>query len=111
VLAAREGSDVGLFACSPTAGPVVALATSASGRSRYPAISPDGRWLAYSRYQGGNWQLRVAELETGAERTLTHSDCNSISPAWEFDSRRVVYATDCGRGVGDTTLARISAVP
>jgi hypothetical protein len=111
VLAAGEGADVRLFACSPAAGPVVVLATPGGGRSRYPAISPDGRWLAYSRYNGGDWQLQVAELETGVERTLTHSDCNSISPAWELDSKRVVYATDCGRGVGDTTLARISAVP
>jgi Tol biopolymer transport system component len=42
---------------------------------------------------------------------LTRADCNSTSPAWRPDSKRVVYATDCGRGLRVTALAEIRAVP
>jgi glycosyl transferase family 87/WD40 repeat protein len=86
-------------------------------RAGYLAISPDGRWLAYAREEGGNWQLHVAALDDTAEiamhddRRLTSADCNSLSPAWLSDSKTLVYATDCGRGLGLTALAKIRAVP
>ena len=47
----------------------------------------------------------LAALENGERRQLTSADCNSISPAWRPDSRRLIYVSDCGRGVGLTTLA------
>lgn len=86
-------------------------------RARYPAISPDGEWLADAREEQGNWQLHVVKLNgagktvTGDEHRLTNADCNSISPAWLPDSKTLVYATDCGRGLGLTALAKIRAVP
>jgi hypothetical protein len=78
---------------------------------RYPAVSPDGRWIAYAQKDGANWQLWVAPLPAGQPRRLTDADCNSVSPAWRADARRLVYATDCGRGLGHTALAWIDAVP
>jgi len=113
VLSATQGSGARLLACSPTGGPLADVATSGAPglAARYPAVSPDGRWLAYSRSEHGDWELRAVDLATGQERPLTHSDCNSISPAWELDSKGVVYATDCGRGLEDTTLARIAVAP
>ena len=82
-------------------------ATPMSGPARYPAISPDGQWLAYSRCEHGTWQLYVSSLDGTATRRLTYGDCNSISPAWGADSQSLIYATDCGRGLGMTALARI----
>jgi hypothetical protein len=81
------------------------------GPARYPAVSPDGRWVAYAAREGGNWQLWVAALEGAERRRLTSADCNGISPAWRPDSKRLVYATDCGRGLRVTALAEIHAVP
>jgi len=78
---------------------------------RFPALSPDGRWLAFSQREGSNWQLWVRDLASGAERRLTIGDCNSTAPAWYPDSKRVVYATDCGRSLGLTALCRIEVVP
>ena len=78
---------------------------------RNPAVSPDGRWLAYTEREHGNWQLWLLSLERGERRRLTSADCNSISPAWRPDSRSLVYATDCARGVALTTLAGLQAVP
>ncbi len=77
---------------------------------RYPAVSPDGRWLAYSERSGSNWQLNLLPLPSGVPHPLTNGECNSIEPAWYGDSRTLAYATDCGRGLGETALARLSAV-
>ena len=76
--------------------------------ARFPAVSPDGRWLAYAEEDGGVWQLTVLELATGVRRRLTDADCNAVTPAWQSDSRTLVYASDCGRGVGQTALYRVS---
>jgi len=76
--------------------------------ARYPAISPDGLWIAFSCEEWGNSQIHVMDLEGNRELQLTRGDCNSISPAWAADSRRLIYATDCGRGLGLTALAEVS---
>jgi hypothetical protein len=90
----------------PASGAAAALDPSDRPR-RYPAISPDGRFLAYSERDGANWQLWVAAFPRGDRRCLTDADCNAISPAWRDDSRTIVYATDCGRGLGHSALAWI----
>jgi hypothetical protein len=75
--------------------------------ARYPSISPDGKRLAFSRRDQGSWHLVVRELETGIEQQLTHASCNAISPVWET-AQTLLYATDCGRGVGLSAIARVS---
>ena len=84
---------------------------SAPAPRRFPAVSPDGRWLAFSQLESGRWELWVQDRQTRAERRLTDSDCNSTAPAWYPDSKRLVYASDCARGYGLTALCRIAAVP
>ena len=75
--------------------------------ARFPAVSPDGLWLAFSCEQGGSWQIQVMNLNTQNQMRLTNSDCNSVSPVWTPDSKDVIYATDCGRGLGLTALAQL----
>jgi hypothetical protein len=78
-----------------------------AGPARYPAISRDGKWLAYSRSEHGIWHLYVTQLPSGSSRRLEYGDCNSVSPAWEQDSKSLIYAIDCGRGLEMPALARI----
>jgi hypothetical protein len=73
---------------------------------RYPAISPDGKRLAFSRRQRGSWHLFTRTIATGYEQQLTHASCNAITPSWA-DNRALLYATDCGRGVGLSAIARV----
>jgi hypothetical protein len=75
--------------------------------ARYPAVSPDGRWLAFSCEHRGYWQLHWLDLKTGQQTQLTEGECNCVSPAWTGDSQSLVYATDCGRGLGMTALAQL----
>lgn len=79
--------------------------------ARFPAASPDGQWLAYSRQQLGVWNLWVRNLHNGKTRRVTHADCNDISSTWEADSKTVVFATDCGRALWLTALSRSRVVP
>jgi hypothetical protein len=78
--------------------------------ARYPAVSPDGVWLAYSEEERGSWQVSTLKLSTGEKRRLTNSDCNSVMPTWRDDSKKLIYATDCGRGLGLTALAELQVV-
>jgi hypothetical protein len=75
-----------------------------AGEARYPAISPDGRWLAFSFFRSGYWNLSLRDLSTGATRRLTRVDCDQTSPAWLPDSRTLLYSTDCGRALGFTAI-------
>lgn len=77
-----------------------------AGPTRYPALSPDGDRLAFSRRRYGSWHLFVRDLKSGTERQLTHSACNATYPSWE-NTHNLLYATDCGRGVGLTAIARV----
>jgi hypothetical protein len=105
VVAARGAVGYSLFVADGT-GTLEEIAPGPTAK-RYPAVSPDGRWLAYSELDGAAWKLRAMDLATHMPRPLTHADCNAISPTWTRDSTAVVYATDCGRGLGATVLARI----
>ncbi len=80
-------------------------------RARYPAVSPDGHWLAYSQLAGGVWNLWIADMHTGESQRLTRAECNDITPAWETDSRTLIYASDCGRALWFTALCRRRVIP
>jgi Tol biopolymer transport system component len=79
--------------------------------ARFPAISPDGSWLAYSHAEHGAWQLEVMKRATRERRRLTREECNSLTPAWTPDGAKIVYASDCGRGLGATALCEMAFVP
>jgi hypothetical protein len=79
--------------------------------ARYPAISPDGRWLAYSHMEQGVWNLWLMDRDTGATRRIADVPCNQVQPSWESDSKTLLYGTDCGRSVWFTAVARRQVVP
>lgn len=79
--------------------------------ARYPAVSPDGRWLAYSQLQGGNWNLWLRDMNGGTTQRITHAACNATEPAWEADSKTLLYASDCGRSLRFSALCRRRVIP
>lgn len=70
------------------------------------AASGDGETLILSERILGRLQLVSESLGTYAARQLTSGDCNATTPWWK-DTNTVIYATDCGRGMGFTTLVQI----
>jgi len=81
------------------------------GEARYPAASPDGRWLAYSGFEQGAWNLWLLELATGKAQRITTAPCNEMEPAWEADSKTLLYASDCGRALWFTAICRRRILP
>ena len=88
-----------------------ANAPLALGESRYPALSPDGRWMAYSHFDHGAWNLRLRDETTGMTRRIADVPCNQIEPAWEDDSKTLLYSTDCGRSLWFTAVSRRRVIP
>jgi hypothetical protein len=62
--------------------------------------SADGKWMAFTDTRHGPMQVWVRELSSGQEMRLTGGNCNNSSPAWELDSKGIVFASDCGRAFG-----------
>lgn len=78
---------------------------------RYPALSPDGHWLAYSHLDHGVWNLWLRDQGIGRITRIADLPCNQIHPVWENDSKTLIYATDCGRSLWFTAIARRKVVP
>jgi hypothetical protein len=73
--------------------------------ARFPALSPDQHWLAYSSLEKGTWRLTVRNLASGAEQRIGIAECNDASPVWDSTSQTLTYVSDCGRGLWQTALA------
>lgn len=105
---ARPCGTLQIFSADPMSLQARPILRGSSAPSRFPAASPDGKWFAYSREEGGSWHLMLVDLKTSVEIPLTYGYCNSTDPTWTGDSKAIIYATDCGRGLGLTALARVA---
>jgi hypothetical protein len=70
------------------------------------AFSSDGQTLIVSERINRQLQLVSYGLDTHNVRQFTFGNCNATTPSWK-DANKIVYATDCERGMGLTTLAEI----
>ena len=114
----RSESEYAFAAASGAGRPRVYLvdharsgATVEIADARFPAISPDGRWLAFSHMEHGVWNLWLMDRDTGATRRIADVPCNQMQPSWESDSKTLLYGTDCGRSVWFTAVARRRVLP
>jgi Tol biopolymer transport system component len=69
-------------------------------------VSPDGRWIAFETDRDGPKQIWLQDAASGREVRVTGGHCNNTSPAWELDSSAIIFASDCGRGIGLPSLYR-----
>jgi hypothetical protein len=69
-------------------------------------VSPDGKWMAFESAQDGPTHIWLRDLSSGRERRLTGGNCNSSAPAWELDSKALLFSTDCQRAFGLPALYR-----
>lgn len=90
----------------PSTGRTSPLSMAVPADASVPAISPDGKWLAFESNEKGPIQITLRDLSDGTQTLLTGGACNNSSPAWELDSKEILFASDCGRGNGLPTLYR-----
>ena len=90
VMAIRDGSFSHLFAYHPLYLPLTRL-TNTPWDDASPALSPDGKRLAYSSRQNGYWDLYALDLETGQKTRLTDTPEYEGSPTWSPDGLWIAY--------------------
>ncbi|HYM11091.1 MAG TPA: protein kinase [Bryobacterales bacterium] len=82
---------------TPPAGPpMLTRLTSDSGLSAYPALSPDGRLLAYAsdRSGEGNLDIWVQQIGGGEPIRLTRDEADEYEPAFSPDGTRVAFRSE-----------------
>ncbi|MDH7487479.1 MAG: hypothetical protein QHJ81_14545 [Anaerolineae bacterium] len=61
-----------------------------------PAVSPDGRLIAFMSQRDGNWEIYRGNADGSAISRLTTNDGNDGLPAWSPDGRTIAFVSDRG---------------
>jgi TolB protein len=84
IYAARNAGHTHLWAYTPGDATAVQL-TKGDWDDRNPAVSPDGKSIAFSSNRDGTWDLYLFELRTGGVRRLTDTLGFEGHPSWSPD--------------------------
>ncbi|MDX1517807.1 MAG: CehA/McbA family metallohydrolase, partial [Woeseiaceae bacterium] len=79
-------------------GTVAVQLTASSGYDYQPDVAPDGRRVAFTRYDGAAMELYVLDLATGIATALTSDGAVNIEPRWSPDGRRLAFVSTSGTG-------------
>ena len=90
VLAMYEAGHSHLFAYQALDTPFTRL-TSGPWNDTHPAMSPDGRWIAFASNRSGPWDLYLLDLHNGEVSRLTESQSFESSPTWSPDGNLIAY--------------------
>jgi TolB protein len=90
ILALQEGTHTHLFAYQPEQLPYTRL-TDGPWNDITPAISPDGKWVAFASNRGGYWDIYLLELISGKISRMTDTPEYDAHPSWSPDSAWLVY--------------------
>jgi TolB protein len=90
VLALYEAGHSHLFAYQSLATPYLRL-TSGPWDDITPALSPDGRWLAFASNRAGPWDIYLLDLQSGELQRLTETQQYDAEPTWSPDGKLLAY--------------------
>ena len=90
----------------PINGKAVPTSLPVSTKDLGSAVSPDGKWLAFTSDETGTKQIWIKNLATGNEQALTAGFCDNSLPTWELDSQAIIFSSDCERALGLPALYR-----
>jgi len=106
-LAPESLNDIGIIRNGGT-GPLEPV-VSTRFREQFPALSPDGRWLAFASTQSGRNEIYLRSLDGGGDQVQV-SLAGGVEPVWSRDGRELFYRA--GEGVGaDLVAAEIAFAP
>ncbi|TVR21727.1 MAG: hypothetical protein EA396_07275 [Anaerolineaceae bacterium] len=80
--------------------------TRESGNNTHPAVSPDGRLLAFRSDRGGVGSIYIMDLASREVVALTGREADDHMPGWSPDGAHIVFASD-RRGDGTLDIMRV----
>jgi hypothetical protein len=75
------------------------------------SVSPDGKWQIMEITRRRSHQIWLRNTTTGRTELLAGGQCSNTSPIWELDSKALLFASDCQRGIGLGALYRARVHP
>lgn len=72
----------------------------------FPAVSPNGNWIAATRWVGGNHDVVILDAEGGLVSRVTNDRALDFAPAWSADGEWLVWSSD-RTGILNVLAARI----
>jgi hypothetical protein len=72
--------------------------TAGPGYDYQPDWSPNGRWIAFVRYNGAALELERLDTVSGAIMELTRDSAVNVEPRWSPDSGRLAWVSTAGTG-------------
>jgi tricorn protease len=80
------------------AGPARRLSAN-PGKPRFPSISPDGKWIAYTGEDEGQFEVYVMPVAGGPARRVTYLSANTNVLGWDpNEPKMILFASDAGQG-------------
>jgi len=75
------------------------LTRSSGANDRFPAWSPDGRWIAYMSDQSGEDEVWLVAQDGSAapQQLTTGGSAQRYGPQWSSDSKKIVFGDKNGR--------------
>ena len=90
VYATASGDDPDIFAARPREGSPIPVAVTRF-RELAPALSPDGRWLAYTSNETGTYEVHVVPFPDASGAKWLVSTGGGAEPVWSRDGRELFY--------------------
>jgi Tol biopolymer transport system component len=112
IAAAGLGAFVATRVGNPPSSPVhfVRSLTNLVGLEESPAISPDGKMVAFTVVEGQRRQVFIRYLADGAMRPVTTDDADHDAPRWLPDGTSLLYFSPAGPGQIQGSIYRIPAL-
>jgi eukaryotic-like serine/threonine-protein kinase len=101
----------GRWAAEPSPADVrIVRLTDLPGLEQTPAISPDGRSVAFTAGVGGRRQVFVRLIAGGAPLEITHDAVDHECPRWSHDSSSILYFSPAVSGAVQGSIWEIPAL-
>lgn len=96
------------FAFAQEEFPEIVQVTTTPEEESFPAISPDGKWLAFTSNRSGNLDIWVKKLPRGPLIQVTTHEADDFDPVWSPDGKSLVFTSTRRDGEGDLWMVKIT---